>query len=395
MEDRLARQACVYFPNTFRDEADGLATPFHPDRSWKLPAEIGIQVEAAMSQAAQRDGQMLRPLHPGVPVRHRQNYDIGLAWNGWRKLVAAELRIVPGLIPLLRLGFRFHPEVKPLQIEGPDVFFQAFNGYAPSSPILESVRQRCYLRNSARLLACLMSLIKFEHVSKTFLRSSSRMVLDRFRGGGPNQFFALKDVSFEIHESETVGVIGGNGAGKSTLLSLVAGISYPDEGAVTVEGRVAALLELGSGFHGDLTGRENVFLNASLLGLSRKKTLEKYDEIVDFSGVGDFINEPLRTYSSGMTMRLAFSVAINIDPSFLIIDEVLAVGDATFQAKCYEKIVQFKRAGKGLLIVSHAGKTIQQLCERAIWLDHGKLVMDGRTEDVVAAYSGETPLVHK
>src|ERR1700752_154006 len=169
-----------------------------------------------------------------------------------------------------------------------------------------------------------MSLIKFEHVSKSFLRSSSRMLLrslvvDRLRSGGPNQFYALKDVSFEIHESETVGVIGGNGAGKSTLLSLVAGISYPDEGNVTVQGRVAALLELGSGFHGDLTGRENVFLNASLLGLSRQKTSEKYDEIVDFSGVGDFIKEPLRTYSSGMVMRLAFSVAINIDPAFLII----------------------------------------------------------------------------
>ena len=221
------------------------------------------------------------------------------------------------------------------------------------------------------------------------------LVLDRFRDSGPNQFFALKDVSFAIHEGETVGVIGRNGAGKSTLLSLVAGISYPDEGKVTVDGRVAALLELGSGFHGDLTGRENVFLNASLLGLSRQKTIEKYPEIVEFSGVGDFINEPLRTYSSGMIMRLAFSVAVNVDPSFLIIDEVLAVGDSTFQLKCHEKIMEFHRAGKGLLIVSHAGKTIQQMCERAIWLDHGKLIMDGPTDEVVAAYSGEAPVVRK
>lgn len=203
-------------------------------------------------------------------------------------------------------------------------------------------------------------------------------------------FYALKNVSFQIHEGETVGVIGRNGAGKSTLLSLVAGLSYPDEGSVTVEGRVAALLELGSGFHGDLTGRENVFLNASLLGLSRERTRQKYDEIVEFSGVSDFIDEPLRTYSSGMIMRLAFSVAIHVDPAFLIVDEVLAVGDSAFQAKCSEKIMQFKHAGRGLLIVSHAGKTIQQLCDRAIWLDHGRLIMDGPTEEVVTAY-GQAP----
>lgn len=218
------------------------------------------------------------------------------------------------------------------------------------------------------------------------------LLFDRLRGNGVNQFYALRDVSFQIREGETVGVVGRNGAGKSTLLSLVAGISYPDQGKVTVHGRVAALLELGSGFHGDLTGRENVLLNASLLGLSRKKALDKLDEIIDFSGVGDFINEPLRTYSSGMVMRLAFSVAIHVEPAFLIIDEVLAVGDASFQAKCYEKIMEFKRAGRGLLCVSHAGKTIQQLCDRALWLEHGQLMMDGPTEEVVAAYSGK-PLV--
>jgi len=243
-----------------------------------------------------------------------------------------------------------------------------------------------------------MALIKFENVSKSFLRSSSRvllrsLLLERLRGNSKNQFYALTNVSFAIHEGETIGVIGRNGAGKSTLLSLVAGISYPDEGRVTVEGRVAALLELGSGFHGDLTGVENVFLNASLLGLSRRKTQEKFDEIAAFSEIGDFIHEPLRTYSSGMVMRLAFSVAIHVDPSFLIIDEVLAVGDANFQAKCYEKIMEFKRAGKGLLIVSHAGKTIQQLCDRALWLDHGKLMMDGPTDEVVAAYTGQPMVV--
>jgi ABC-type polysaccharide/polyol phosphate transport system ATPase subunit len=236
-----------------------------------------------------------------------------------------------------------------------------------------------------------MSLIRFQNVSKSFLRSSSRvllrsLLLERLRGNGTNQFHALKNVSFEIRDGETVGVIGRNGAGKSTLLSLVAGISYPDSGQVSVQGRVAALLELGSGFHGDLTGEENVVLNASLLGLSRKTTLAKLAEIVEFSGIGDFAKEPLRTYSSGMVMRLAFSVAIHVDPSFLIIDEVLAVGDTAFQAKCQAKILEFKRAGKGLLIVSHAGRTIQQLCDRALWLDHGELVMDGQTDEVVAAY---------
>lgn len=237
-----------------------------------------------------------------------------------------------------------------------------------------------------------MSLIKFDGVSKTFVRNTGRMLLrshlaQRF-AKSRDRFYALKNVSFEVRPGESVGVVGFNGAGKSTLLSLVAGISYPDEGRVTVEGRVAALLELGSGFHGDLTGSENVFLNASLLGLTHKKTQAMYEEIVEFSGIGDFINEPLRTYSSGMIMRLAFSVAVNVDPDFLIIDEVLAVGDRTFQAKCYDKIMEFKRAGKGMLCVSHAANTVQQLCERALWLDHGELVMDGDTKDVVAAYSG-------
>jgi ABC-type polysaccharide/polyol phosphate transport system ATPase subunit len=236
-----------------------------------------------------------------------------------------------------------------------------------------------------------MSLIKFEGVSKSFLRNSSRVLLrgllvERFKRSTRDVFYALRDVSFQIHEGETVGVVGSNGAGKSTLLSLVAGISWPDQGRVTVDGRVAALLELGSGFHGDLTGVENVFLNASLLGLSRRKTTDVFDQIVEFAGIGDFIHEPLRTYSSGMIMRLAFSVAINIDPDFLIIDEVLAVGDRAFQAKCHDKIMQFKRSGKGFLVVSHAGNTVQQLCERALWLDHGKLVMDGASKDVLDAY---------
>ena len=149
---------------------------------------------------------------------------------------------------------------------------------------------------------------------------------------------------------------------------------------------------MGSGFHFDLTGRENLFLNASLLGLTRKRTEELYDSIVEFSGIGDFIDEPLRTYSSGMVMRLAFSVAINMDPDVLIIDEILGVGDAAFQAKCFEKIMDFKRAGKTVLCVSHAAGMVEHLCERAIWLDHGQLMMDGKTRSVIEAYSGRIPV---
>jgi ABC-type polysaccharide/polyol phosphate transport system ATPase subunit len=183
-------------------------------------------------------------------------------------------------------------------------------------------------------------------------------------------------------------VVGPNGAGKSTLLGLVAGLITPEAGTVTVSGRIAALLELGSGFHPDLTGVENVRVSASLMGVSRRRTAELFDQIVEFADVGDFIGEPLRTFSTGMVMRLAFSVAINLDPEILLIDEVLAVGDRAFQAKCFERIHQYRRAGKTLLCVSHAPGTVQELCDRAIWLDHGELIMSGRIRDVIEAYEG-------
>ena len=163
-------------------------------------------------------------------------------------------------------------------------------------------------------------------------------------------FFALKRVSFSLERGESLAVIGSNGAGKSTLMGLVAGISQPDEGTVTVNGQVAALLELGWGFHPDLTGRENVRLNAALLGLSRKQTAEAFERIAEFSGIREFIDEPLRTYSTGMMMRLAFSVAIHRDPEILLVDEVLAVGDAAFQAKCIEKIHEFRECGENFTV---------------------------------------------
>ncbi|MDX2181866.1 MAG: ABC transporter ATP-binding protein [Bryobacteraceae bacterium] len=194
-------------------------------------------------------------------------------------------------------------------------------------------------------------------------------------------------MSFEIGKGESVALIGANGAGKSTLLGLVAGLAAPDEGTVSVTGRLAALLELGSGFHGDLTGRENVYLNGALLGLSRAEMKRQFDQIVDFSGVREFIDEPLRTYSSGMIVRLAFSVAIQVEPDILIVDEVLAVGDQSFQAKCLERIAAFQRSGNTLICVSHVPSAVQDLCPRAIWLDHGRVVKDGPSPSVIEDYT--------
>jgi ABC-type polysaccharide/polyol phosphate transport system ATPase subunit len=237
----------------------------------------------------------------------------------------------------------------------------------------------------------IMSVIEFHNVSKKFNRHAGQMLLrnhlTRFLRRQREDFFALKHVSFSVEHGESLAVIGSNGAGKSTLLGLVAGISQPDEGAVTVNGQLAALLELGSGFHPDLTGRENVRLNAALLGLSRRETADAFERILEFSGIREFIDEPLRTYSTGMMMRLAFSVAINKDPEILLVDEVLAVGDAAFQAKCIEKIREFRNAGKTLLCVSHT-TIIGQLCDRAIWLDHGELILSGAVSDVLGAYAG-------
>ena len=212
-------------------------------------------------------------------------------------------------------------------------------------------------------------------------------------GKRPESFAAVKNVSFTMQRGESMAVVGPNGAGKSTLLSLVAGLSKADAGSIAVNGRVAALLELGSGFHPDLTGEENVRLNAALLGLSRKRISELFDEIIEFSGIAsEFIDEPLRTYSTGMVMRLAFSVAINMDPDVLLVDEILAVGDASFQEKCFQKVHEFRNSGRSLLCVSHAAGMVQQLCDKAIWLDHGEMVMGGEINEVLEAYNGRGAL---
>jgi ABC-type polysaccharide/polyol phosphate transport system ATPase subunit len=237
------------------------------------------------------------------------------------------------------------------------------------------------------------SAIEFDGVSKYFYRHAGRVLLrnhveDWFRGDHKERFYALKDISFRLDLGENLALVGSNGAGKSTLLSLIAGLAEPDSGRIRVNGRIGALLQLGSGFHPDLTGIENIRLNAALLGLGRKRTAELFDQIVEFSGIGDFVNEPLRTYSSGMMMRLAFSVAVHLDPDILIIDEVLAVGDSAFQVKCTEKLEEHKRSGKTLLFVTHAVGAVQRLCDRAIWLDHGQLMADGPAAEVASAYEG-------
>jgi ABC-type polysaccharide/polyol phosphate transport system ATPase subunit len=236
-----------------------------------------------------------------------------------------------------------------------------------------------------------MAVIEFQNVTKCFSRSGGSKLLrvflqERLQKRHKDVFCALKDVSFRVEEGESMAIIGANGAGKSTLLSLVAGLTRPNEGRMEVNGKVAALLELGTGFHPDLTGDENVYLNASILGLSRKRTAECFDAIVDFSGIGDFIHQPIRTYSSGMVMRLAFAVAIHVEPDILIIDEVLAVGDQSFQTKCFERICELKRAGKTLLFVSHVPEMVKQLCDHSIWLEHGRVKAAGPPGEVLAAY---------
>jgi len=235
--------------------------------------------------------------------------------------------------------------------------------------------------------------IEFQNVSKGFRHNIGRQLLRThiLRWFGETQhkkLYALTNVTFRMEPGESLAVVGANGAGKSTLLSLTAGLMGPDQGSVTVNGRVAALLDLGAGFHPDLTGAENVVLNAALLGLTRRRTMELFEDIVEFSGIRESINDPLRTYSNGMVMRLAFSVAIRSDPDILLIDEVMAVGDARFQEKCRETLVSYQRAGKSLLFVSHSAPAIRQMCRRAIWLDHGAVMMDSDVDAVLEAYEG-------
>lgn len=240
-----------------------------------------------------------------------------------------------------------------------------------------------------------MPVVAFQNVSKYFHRHAGQMLLrDRIarllRPIPKELFYALRDVSFALERGDSLAVIGSNGAGKSTLLNIATGLCSPSDGEVIVNGRVAALLELGSGFHPDLSGAENARINAALMGLNRAEIRARFDEIVEFSGIGEFIDEQLRTYSSGMIMRLAFSVAVNVDPDILIVDEVLGVGDHAFFAKCLDRIMQFRHEGKTILCVSHALTTLETLCNRAIWLDHGRLVKTGPVKQLIEAYTEVT-----
>ena len=201
-----------------------------------------------------------------------------------------------------------------------------------------------------------------------------------------NEFWALRDVSLDVRQGEAVGLVGRNGAGKSTLLKVIARVQKPSGGRVIVRGHLSPMIELGAGFHHELTGRENVYINGAMLGFSRGQMQKKFDSIVDFSGLAEFIDSPLRTYSSGMTARLGFAIAAEVDPDILIIDEALSVGDEAFQKKCVARMTAFRQSGVTIFFVTHAMDAIASLCPRSIWLDGGCLRAIGPTERVVAAY---------
>src|SRR5436309_10549054 len=200
------------------------------------------------------------------------------------------------------------------------------------------------------------------------------------------ELWALRDLSFEIEPGQTFGIVGQNGSGKSTLLKLIAGVFSPSSGTIDVGGRVGSLIEIGAGFHPEFTGVENVYLSAAIHGLSRKYVAEHIDEIIGFAELEEFADVPVKTYSTGMYMRLGFSVAMNVLPDILLLDEVLAVGDETFQHKCFGKIWDYKRGGGTMVFVSHSPGAVEQLCDRAILLEHGRVVERGSAEDVVRAY---------
>jgi ABC-2 type transport system ATP-binding protein len=231
--------------------------------------------------------------------------------------------------------------------------------------------------------------IRVVDVSKRFNLHHDKSIKERmirFRQQSVEDFWALRNVGFELDQSHTLGLIGANGSGKSTLLKIIGGILTPTEGYVERRGRVAALLELGAGFHPDLTGRENVYMNASILGLTRKQTDQYFDAIVDFSGIERFIDNQVKFYSSGMYVRLAFAVAVHVDPEILLVDEVLAVGDEPFQRKCIERIKQFQKDGRTIIFVTHGIDMVRQLCDRVIMLEKGDVVVDGKPQEAARAF---------
>jgi ABC-type polysaccharide/polyol phosphate transport system ATPase subunit len=233
--------------------------------------------------------------------------------------------------------------------------------------------------------------VRVDDVSKKFRlyherNQTLKSAILRGKASRHEDFWALRDVTFEVKQGQTHGLIGSNGSGKSTLLKCLAKIYWPTSGDIEYRGRMASLLEVGSGFHLELSGRENIYLNGSILGMSKREIDGKFDEIVDFSGVERFLDQPVKNYSSGMYVRLGFSIAINVDPDILVVDEVLSVGDEEFQRKCFQKFRELKAAGKTIIIVTHAMPVVRDLCDTATWLRSGSVVQVGPSGTVVDAY---------
>ena len=236
--------------------------------------------------------------------------------------------------------------------------------------------------------------IEIKHVTKSFKiyydkASTLKEHLLFWKRNESELYTALKDINLDIKKGETVGLIGVNGSGKSTLLKLMTKIIYPTKGEIITHGKLTSLLELGAGFHQDFTGRENIYFNAAIFGLTRQEIDKRLDEIIEFSELGEFIDNPVRTYSSGMYMRLAFSIAINVDAEILLIDEILAVGDQHFQEKCFNKLQELKESDKTIVIVSHSLDQIENLCTRAIWINNGLVEMDDTPSKVIPEYLKE------
>src|SRR6266853_1967418 len=236
--------------------------------------------------------------------------------------------------------------------------------------------------------------LKFDRVSKKYdLRDASnspRRWYKRPFAKRSEHMWALRDVSFEVKEGEALGIVGHNGAGKTTILRILSSITSPTEGEITVRGRLAALVEVSSGFHPELTGRENVYLHGAMLGMGRSEIRRKLDSIIEFSGVGQYIDVPVKRYSSGMYVRLGFAIAAHLDPDVLLLDEVLAVGDAAFQAKCLERIAELRKRGRTLVFISHDLAAVYRLCDRALLLNHGRVLMDGPARSVIDEYQQMT-----
>ncbi|WP_434993725.1 ABC transporter ATP-binding protein [Arthrobacter sp. Ld5] len=233
--------------------------------------------------------------------------------------------------------------------------------------------------------------IEISGIEKRFVLRHTRSMKEAFlwlikgrRGDLSQKFSALQGVSFTVEEGETVALLGFNGSGKSTLLKHISGVMMPDKGSVRTRGRVAGLIEVGAGFHPDLSGRDNVYLNGSILGMTESEIKDQFDSIVEFSEIGEFIDTEVRFYSSGMYLRLAFAVAVHTDPDIFLIDEILAVGDEPFQKKCLAKIKELNAAGKTLVVVSHDLDMVRKVCDRGIVLERGRLVMDGDVDDAIA-----------